>query len=87
MFLRSNALVQRCQWHKRENVIRYLPKGIQGAMRHKLQEAYEESTYEKLKGKLLKIKRELQQINRSARTVWMKGLRTLICTGSDCLRS
>ncbi len=64
--LGSKALVQRCQWHKRENVIGYLPKGMQGSMRRKLQEAYEEPTYEKAKEKLLKIRRELEQINRSA---------------------
>jgi putative transposase len=64
--LGSKVLVQRCQWHKRENVIGYLPKGMQGTMRRKLQEAYEEPTYEKAKEKLLKIRRELQQINRSA---------------------
>jgi len=62
----SKVLVQRCQWHKRENVIGYLPKGLQGSMRRRLQEAYEESTYEKAKEKLLKIRKELQQINRSA---------------------
>jgi putative transposase len=64
--LGSKALVQRCQWHKRENVIGYLPKGMQGSMRRKLQEAYEERTYEKAKEKLLRVRRELQQINRSA---------------------
>jgi transposase-like protein len=62
----SKALVQRCQWHKRENVLSYLPKGMQGAMRRRLQEAYEEPSYEKAKEKLLKIRRELEQINRSA---------------------
>jgi transposase-like protein len=62
----SRVLVQRCQWHKRENVIGYLPKGMQGSMRRKLQEAYEEPTYEKAKERLLKVRRELQQINRSA---------------------
>ncbi len=62
----NKVLVQRCQWHKRENVIGYLPKGMQGSMRRKLQEAYEEPTYEKAKERLLKIRRELQQINRSA---------------------
>ena len=64
--LGSKVLVQRCQWHKRENVLSYLPKGLQGSMRRKLQEAYEEPTYEKAKEKLLKIRKELQQINRSA---------------------
>ena len=64
--LGGRVLVQRCQWHKRENVIGYLPKGIQGSMRRKLQEAYEESSYEKAKEKLLKIRKELREINRSA---------------------
>jgi transposase-like protein len=62
----TKVLVQRCQWHKRENVIGYLPKGMQGSMRRRLQEAYEEPTYERAKEKLLQIRRELQQINRSA---------------------
>jgi putative transposase len=62
----NKVLVQRCQWHKRENVIGYLPKGMQGSMRRRLQEAYEEPTYERAKEKLLQIRRELQQINRSA---------------------
>jgi len=64
--LGSKVLVQRCQWHKRENVIGYLPKGMQASMRRRLQEAYEEPTYEKAKEKLLKIRKELQEINRSA---------------------
>jgi transposase-like protein len=64
--LGRKVLVQRCQWHKRENVLSYLPKGLQGAMRRRLQEAYEEPTYEKAKERLLKIRKELQQINRSA---------------------
>jgi transposase-like protein len=64
--LGGKVLVQRCQWHKRENVIGYLPKGMQGSTRRRLQEAYEEPTYEKAKEKLLKIRKELQEINRSA---------------------
>jgi transposase-like protein len=64
--LGGKVLVQRCQWHKRENVIGYLPKGMQASMRRRLQEAYEEPTYEKAKEKLLKIRKELQEINRSA---------------------
>lgn len=62
----NKALVQRCQWHKRENVVSYLPKTMQASMKRKLQEAYQEPTYEKAKEKLLKIRKELQLINRSA---------------------
>lgn len=62
----NKVLVQRCQWHKRENVVRYLPKSMQASMRRKLQEAYQECTYEKVKERLSKIRKELQLINQSA---------------------
>lgn len=60
------ALVQRCQWHKRENVIRYLPKGQQATWRCKLQAAYERPTYAEAKAALLRLRRELTLINESA---------------------
>jgi transposase-like protein len=60
------ALIQRCQWHKRENVVSYLPKSMQDSMRRKLQVAYQEPTYERAKEKLLKIRKELQLVNQSA---------------------
>jgi transposase-like protein len=44
----------------------YLPKTIQASVRRKLQEAYQEPTYEKAKEKLAKIRKELQLINQSA---------------------
>ena len=62
----KRVLIQRCQWHKRENVVSYLPKSMQVSMRRKLQEAYQEPTYEKVKEKLGKIRKELQLINQSA---------------------
>ena len=40
------GIVQRCQWHKRENVVRYLPRAHQAAFRRKLQAAYERPTYD-----------------------------------------
>ncbi|MDD5434989.1 MAG: transposase [Nitrospira sp.] len=60
------ALIQRCQWHKRENVLRYLPKSKQEMFRKKLQSAYEEPTYEDAKRALNKVKKELLLINESA---------------------
>lgn len=35
----GQGLIQRCQWHKRENVVSYLPKGQQAGFRRKLQQA------------------------------------------------
>ena len=37
---RHRALVQRCQWHKRENVVSYLAKSEQPVRRQRLQRAY-----------------------------------------------
>lgn len=62
----AHALVQRCQWHKRENVVSYLPKGQQTRMRRKLQAAYEQLTYEGARAALGRVRQELALMNRSA---------------------
>lgn len=61
-----HGIVQRCQWHKRENIVEYLPKKVQGEFRRKLQIAYEKENYEEAKAALLAIKKELRLINESA---------------------
>src|ERR1700692_4946597 len=38
------ALLQRCQWHKRENVLDYLPERHRATLRRKLQAAYDNPT-------------------------------------------
>ena len=60
------ALIQRCQWHKRENVVGYLSKGGQAAFRKGIQRAYEQPTYEGANRTLQKVKKELFLINESA---------------------
>lgn len=60
------AAVQRCQWHKREDVVAYLPPAQQGRFRAKLQAAYRQPTYEKAKAALLRIRHELATLNLSA---------------------
>lgn len=62
----NKAIIQRCQWHKRENVLKYLNKSHIPAFRKKLQSAYEQPTYDKAKKQLLAIKKELTLINLSA---------------------
>lgn len=61
-----HGIVQRCQWHKRENIVEYLPKKVQGEFRRKRQIAYEKENYEEAKAALLAIKKELRLINESA---------------------
>ena len=64
--LGEKAVIQRCQWHKRENVVSYLGKELQGHFRAKLQAAYAQPSYEKAKSRLEAVKRELRLINESA---------------------
>ena len=71
---RDKAFIQRCQWHKRENVVSYLPKGMQQIWRRKLQKAYEKPTYEEAKAELKRLHNELMLINRSAAASVEEGL-------------
>jgi putative transposase len=60
------AVIQRCRWHKRENVLAYLPESRRPAMRRKLQAAYEQPTYDKAKLALKRVRSELALMNQSA---------------------
>jgi len=68
------ALVQRCQWHKRENVVSYLPKSLQTAFRRKLQHAYEKPDYKEAKASLEHVAKELKLVNESALASLNEGL-------------
>ncbi len=62
----GHVLIQRCQWHKRENVVSYLAKAEQKYWRARLQKAYQRPTYDEAKRELMKIREELSNINLSA---------------------
>ena len=64
--LGEKAVIQRCQWHKREDVLEYLSLEKRSYFRRKLQTAYELPTYEKAKHRLQSIRKELMLINQSA---------------------
>jgi len=68
------ALIQRCQWHKRENVLSYLNATHQEIYRDKLKSAYRIDRYEDAKKSLLEIKNELSKINISAANSLAEGL-------------
>lgn len=62
----GTMLIQRCQWHKRENVVAYVSKEEQPLLRKRLQQAYERPTYAEAKRALLKIRKDLGDRNQSA---------------------
>lgn len=68
------AIIQRCQWHKRENVISYLSEEDKEKYRRKLQKAYNEDTYQMAKEQLVEIHAELQVLNRGAAKSLQEGL-------------
>jgi putative transposase len=70
----ENALIARCQWHKRENVVSYLARERQDEFRRKLQAAYNEPSYEIAKRELAKIRLELRDLNQSAANSLDEGL-------------
>ena len=62
----DSALIARCQWHKRENVLGYLAKERRAEWKRRLQAAYEQTSYELAKKALGALKLELKEINLSA---------------------
>jgi len=68
------ALVQRCLWHKRENVVSYLAKREQPSWRRRLQRAMNRPTFEEARSALDEIEAELEQINQSAAASLREGL-------------
>jgi putative transposase len=70
----DDVAVQRCQWHKRENVVSYLTKPQQILWRRKLQAAYAQGGYADAKRALQRLVRELIPINESAARSLEEGL-------------
>jgi transposase-like protein len=71
---RDHALVQRCQWHKRENVVSDLSRSEQTTWRRRLQRAYERPEYDEARAALEKLLQELEDRNQSAAASLREGL-------------
>ena len=70
----AQAVVQRCTWHKRENVVSYLPKAQQDVWRAKLQHAWGLPTYEAAWAELRRLHQELKRVNEDAARSLAEGL-------------
>jgi putative transposase len=66
--------VQRCQWHKRENVVSYLAKQDQPIWRRKLEAAYAHPTHGDAKRALDRLYQDLRVVNESAAASLAEGL-------------
>ena len=74
----KRAVVQRCQWHKRENVVRYLPQRDQITWRRRLQRAMGRPTYADARPALAHLVAELDGINQSAAASLREGLEEIL---------
>ncbi|MEW6184083.1 MAG: IS256 family transposase [Bacillota bacterium] len=68
------AATQRCQEHKKRNVLGHLPEGLQPEYRRKLNAAYAMTEYGSAKAALWACVRELERINPSAAASLEEGL-------------
>ena len=68
------AFIQRCQWHKRENIISYLDKSQKEVYKRRLRSAYQKTTYKEAHTALELIYRQLAEINLSAAGSLKEGL-------------
>ena len=64
--LKGHACVQRCPYHKRQNVASYLPKSEHSGIRRKMEAAYGNPTYAEAKAALEALKPGLELMNQSA---------------------
>ena len=84
---RDRALVHRCQWHKRENVVSYLAKTEQASWRQRLQRAYNRPEYDEARAALETLHRELEDRNQSAARSLAEGFdETLTAASPRALR-
>ena len=68
------AFIQRCQWHKRENIISYLDPAQKQVYKRRLRSAYQKTTYKEASAALELIYRQLVEINLSAAGSLKEGL-------------
>ena len=72
--LAKRAVVQRCMWHKRENVVSHLPLRDQATWRRRFQKAMDRPTYAEARSGLERLVAELDGINQSAAASLREGL-------------
>lgn len=68
------AIIQRCQWHKRENVLSYLPEEKANNYRKRMNKAYRQESYDEAKSELKVVLDDLKIDNMGASRSLQEGL-------------
>lgn len=74
----SKAIIQRCTWHKRENILSYLPETMHDQIKKQYHQALSETTYTKAKKAFNELIAVLQKINRHAAASLEEGLEQIL---------
>ena len=70
----SKVVIQRCQWHKRENVLNYLNEKDREIYKRRINKAYQSDTYEEARAQLEQIIHDLERLNLSAARSLAEGM-------------
>lgn len=68
------CFIQRCLWHKSQNVISYLNKSQQKVCKRRMQSAYQKTNYKEAKEAINLLHQELSRVNECAANSLMEGL-------------
>ena len=74
----DKAIIQRCQWHKQENILKYIPEKDQVAVKRKYQKSINKESYKEARESLIDLKRDLEQINVSAARSLEEGMEDIL---------
>ena len=74
----DKAVIHRCQWHKQENILKYIPEKEHSTIKKKYQQAVNKETYKEAKASLKDLKRALEVINVSAARSLEEGLEDIL---------
>jgi putative transposase len=72
------AIIQRCIWHKRENILSYMPQHTHEDIKRKYHRALNQPSYNAAKKALLDLAEELKKMNRHAANSLLEGIEEIL---------
>jgi len=77
-FFGDRVIIQRCRWHKRENVLSYLKEEDKEVIKNRFDIAVNRANYEDAYADLMSLHKDLKDYNRSAANSLLEGLPELL---------
>lgn len=77
-FFGKYVLIQRCRWHKRENILSYLKEDDREVIKNRFDIAVNRASYEDAYQDLMSLQKDLKDYNRSAANSLAEGIQELL---------